>query len=939
MPSIVEDRISEPATSQKLTTGQPAPSADGGGRDTRPPRTARGLLLLPPWIRAPMLGLRQPGAFFAVAVAAAILACAAASAALFLSSASSASLQQQINDRCDNAAYPMIGTQTYLGPFFRPENEAEVRPEFTAQTDQAYPEALARQGMDSNPIFIGAQSILTENGQAPSAQNARFVRPFYRPGAVDQITVLDSGSGNGIYVPSFVAERDQISVGDSLEADGASVPVVGIYQNLYDEPVRDFWCSYSSLFNNETNANTPPADLVIATDEATFYDLALARDNANSQGGLGFFDETSVRMWEVPVDPDTVTSTSASENVARQDVAFREARSISGDPTRPGDFREDSFQSEELSRLIDRSQRLENGLRGPVIPTAVAGTILAMLLVMAAGSYWADRRLREVRLLSSRGVGPGALAVKAALELVIPAALGTVAGYYLARGLIALAGPADDLDPDALRSAILTTIAGFVIGLILLSSVAGIRSRNFTEKPIGHKRSWLSLIPYELILLGAAGYLWWRLRGQEAVVFDGSVAQVNGLLVSFPLLFLAGAAVLVVRLIMVVLPALRRRAHGWSPAAFVAVNQLTANRVVSASLLAALCLPIAVLTYSATLTASSQRTVDSKALTSVGAERAVTSFGDLEATPAVDAAGTLVARYQAAFVDGAEATALGVDPADFASEAYWEDSFAEQDLESMLAQLPDMAGDRIPVLAAGGVPLGPITLELGGNSQALSLDAEVVAVADVLPGRRTAEPLILLDDRLIGVEAPQSANLRYEIWTNGDPEPAAAEIREQGARLFRVFTTTEVFELANFLGVSWTFGYLQALAGFVGVIAIGGLLLYLETRQRKRTASYAMARRMGLSRWTHFRSLLAELGSVLVVALIVGAGLAAAAIAMAYRQLDVDPIREPSPLLAIPWITLAGIAAATIVVAFGTAVYAQRRSDRANPAEVLRLGG
>ncbi|MBA3277200.1 MAG: FtsX-like permease family protein [Geodermatophilaceae bacterium] len=796
--------------------------------------------------------------------------------------------------------------------------------------------------MASSPIFIGAQSVLTQNGQAPTAQNTRFVRPFYRPGAVDQITVLESGSGNGIYVPSFVAERDQIAVGDNLEIDGANAPVVGIYQNLYDEPVREFWCSYSALFNNETSANTPPADVVIATDEATFYALAIAHDNVNTaRDGFGAFDETSVRMWEVPVDPDTVTSTSAAGNVARQDTAFRSARSIPGDPARPGDFREDSFQSEELGRLLDRSQRLENGLRGPVIPTAVAGTILAMLLVMAAGSYWADRRLREVRLLSSRGVGPGALAVKAALELVIPAALGTVAGYYLARGLIALAGPADDLDPDALRSAILTTIAGFVIGLVLLSAVAGIRSRNFTEKPIGAKRSRLGLVPYELILLGVAGYLWWQLQSQEAVVFDGTVAQVNGLLVSFPLLFLAGAAVLVVRLIMLVLPALRRRAHGWSPAAFVAVNQLTANRVVSASLLAALCLPIAVLTYSATLTASSQRTVDSKALTAVGAERAVTSFGSLEATPALDTAGTLVARYQDAFVDGAEATALGVDPDDFASEAYWEDSFAGQDLVEMLALLvdADRGGDRIPVIAAGGIPLGPIRLDLGGNNLALTLQAEVVAVADVLPGRRTAEPLLLLDDRLVGAGVPQSANLRYEIWTNGDPEPAAAAIREQDARLFRVFTTTEVFELTNFLGVSWTFGYLQALAAFVGVIAIGGLLLYLETRQRKRTASYAMARRMGLSRWTHFRSLLAELGSVLVVAGIVGVGLAAAACAMAYRRLDVDPIREPSPLLAIPWITLAAIAVAAIVVAFLTAVYAQRRSDRANPAEVLRLGG
>ncbi len=881
------------------------------------------MLLLPPWVRAPVLGLRQPGAFLAVFVAAAILACAAASTALFLSSARSGSLQHQINDRCENAAYPSIGTTTPLAPF---RNRPAM---FSPETDQAYPEALARQGFSSNPVFIGASTPITQNGGDAE------VRVFYRPGALEQITILDSGPGEGIYVPAYIAELVHVGAGDRLEIDGTSVPVVGVYQNLFDEPIRPFWCSYSDLFVVEL-LGSRPADILIATDETTFYDLAIAHDVARSQGSVAIFDESAARLWEVPLDPDIVTRTSTREILDRQNTAFLEATSISGDSDR--EFNQ-SFQSEELGKLLVRSQRLASGLRGPVIPTAVAGTILAMLLVAAAGSYWADRRLREVRLLSARGVGPGALAVKASLELVIPAALGTVGGYYLARALIAVAGPADDLDPDALRTAILTTLASFVIGLILLAAVAGIRSRNFTEKPIGHKRSWLSLIPYELILLGAAGYLWWRLRGEDAVVFDGSVAQVNGLLVSFPLLFLAGAAVLVVRLIVMVLPAMRSRAQRWPPAVYIAVNQLTANRVVSASLLAALCLPIAVLTYSATLTASSQRTVESKAFVSVGAERAVTTFDDIEATPAVDAAGTLVNRYQDVFVDGTDASALGVDPDDFASVAYWEDNFADQDLDTMLATLADGGGDRIPVIASGGVSLGPHTLTLGDNFYAVDLDVEVLAVADVLPGRRTAEPLILLDSARVGSDVPEAANQQNEIWTNDDARPAVEEIRRQNARLFRVFTTAEIFDLANFLGVSWTFGYLQGLAAFVGVIAIGGLLLYLETRQRARTASNAMARRMGLSRRAHFRSLLAELGSVLVVAGIVGAVLAAAAVAMAYRRLDVAALREPSPLLAVPWLTLAAVAAAAVAVAFAAAAFAQRRSDRVNPAEVLRLGG
>jgi len=55
-----------------------------------PLRTSgRGTLLLPPWSRAPWLGLRQPGVVLAVIGAAMILACAGSSAELFLSSSSS----------------------------------------------------------------------------------------------------------------------------------------------------------------------------------------------------------------------------------------------------------------------------------------------------------------------------------------------------------------------------------------------------------------------------------------------------------------------------------------------------------------------------------------------------------------------------------------------------------------------------------------------------------------------------------------------------------------------------------------------------------------------------------------------------------------------------------------------------------------------------------
>jgi putative ABC transport system permease protein len=93
---------------------------------------------------------------------------------------------------------------------------------------------------------------------------------------------------------------------------------------------------------------------------------------------------------------------------------------------------------------------------------------------------------------------------------------------------------------------------------------------------------------------------------------------------------------------------------------------------------------------------------------------------------------------------------------------------------------------------------------------------------------------------------------------------------------------------------------------------------------------------MGLSRAAHLRSLAVELGSVAVAGLVLGAVLAAAAVAVVYRRLDVDLLRPPTPLLDVPWPAVLGTAAVTVLVALLAALYAQRAADRADPASVLR---
>ena len=205
------------------------------------------------------------------------------------------------------------------------------------------------------------------------------------------------------------------------------------------------------------------------------------------------------------------------------------------------------------------------------------------------------------------------------------------------------------------------------------------------------------------------------------------------------------------------------------------------------------------------------------------------------------------------------------------------------------------------------------------------------------PGRRVPVPMVVVDRSRLG-PVDRFAGTTNELWSRATPDAAQAAVRAQQARIYTLTSRDSVFQAANFLGVSWTFGYLTALAALVGLVAVGGLLLYLETRQRSRMASYALGRRMGLTRGTHLRSLLAELGVLLGLAWVIGAGLAWVAVLMVYGRLDIDPGRLPGPLLTVPTAAFAGSAVAVGVVVVLAALYAQRSADRADVAEVLRLG-
>jgi putative ABC transport system permease protein len=923
--SAVLARAGDVSTGAEPGTAPPARAVPGPPRKPR----AGSPLLLPPWTRAPWLAFREPAVILAVLAATAILACASASAALFLSSAATESLHRTVAANCTDSAYPAVK----YGPLTAiPEDRID-----SVLLDQRYqpldaPNVPDLAGLDRRAVAavtgaglptpyhvaVGDRPIPTSSG---GYANAGLL--FYSPAATANITPISRGAARGVWLPAAQATQLGVRAGQAVTIGftgrpAARIPVAGVYRDLWHAPTTAYWCSYGQLFQNAASVDPPPPALMIATDPATFRSVQAAT-------GLA-----ALHTWASPVDAGALTLSGAQDLNARTVQAYHRLNV----PV-PVDYASANAAEGQLPTYANTTVLIKRGLYGPVVPIALGGSILALLLVGAAGSYWADRRHREVRLLSSRGVGPLALAVKALLELSAPAVLGTVIGWLLARWLVHQLGPNPAVDPAAPGQALATAAVALVAGLALLGLIAGLRSRAATERPIGARRRWTAYLPYEVLLLAAAGGCWLSLRRGDAIVLSQGIAQVNLLVVAFPLLFMVGAAVLVMRLVVLVLPRLLRVLGRRSPAWYLAGRRVGAARLASVTMLAAAATPIAVGIYAAGLTQTSAHTLDAKAKLVVGSAAVARTSDPVHRTPVTDQVGTLVTRYLYGKVGGAEVTVLAIDPDTFAGTAYWDGSFSAQSLPALLAAVrAPAAGGRVPAIVVGGDLGADFDAQLGTTAAHL----HQVGTARLWPGRRLPQPTVVVSAASLGPVDPHAGTLN-ELWSSRTVTDAEKALFAQGGRLFDASDQARVFAVANFLGISWTFGYLSALAALVGLVAIGGLLLYLETRQRTRIAAYALGRRMGLTRATHLRSLLAELGTLLLTAYAAGAALAWLTVLLVYRRLDVDTSRPPTPLLTAPVAAFLGTAAAAAVVAILAALYAQRSADRVKPAEVLRLGG
>lgn len=885
--------------------------------DRRPPRRRTGTVLLPPWTRAPGLGFRNPAVLMAIVAASAILACASSSAALFMSSSSSKALQRLIAARCEDAALPNVQVQVSSsygvvspGPF---DAAAYAHLDTTAQ--HAFADAgLAapeRRMVSTVHSFIG-------NGSDP-------VYYYFGDRALHNVTKLASVAGAGVWLPKSLVDVFHLHLGQPVPRMGG-VRLVGVYADLFGQPTRPYWCSQTKLYSQSSfDANTTNR-VVLVTDPATFAELSHATLDTPTLSWLGGSDVRS-HMTMTRANALISAQARAQRRIAADALSVRTVRLYG-----------DELITRDASALPDmraRTALIRKGLAGPVVPVAIGGSVLALLLVGAAGAYWVERRFREVRLLASRGVGPVALAAKAAAELTVPALMGSVLGVGVAIELVLLVGPSSDLDPAAPWKAAATAGIAFLLGVLLIAVVAGARASALIEERRGGRRSRYGLVPWDVIVLAGAVLVYVRLRGETAIQLHDGIALVNLLLVAFPLLFLLGAAAVLLRVLAALLPLLRRLSRRLPVTWYFATNRIAAAVAVSVSLVAAAAMPVGMLVYAGTTTRTARATVDAKAALYAGSASALVTENHLQNTPALRRVGTEVVRYFGGKLGANNAEVMAIDPRTFARNAYWDSRFADRSLASLIAELSQQRADgAIPVIVI------PYRYDASvGTTLHLGVTARTVHIGDVphaFPGLHDDySDFVVIDASRLGAVDPTVPH-QFELWSAHGSAAAARILAAQHDVPLGTITQTSVIEATNYVAVSWTFAYLEALAALVGLIALGALLLYLGTRQRSRTASYALTSRMGLSRAAHRRSLLIELLVLLGTAFVLGVGLGAVTVGLTYRRLDPDPRRLPGALLTLPTSAVIGAGVGLLAAAIGGAFIAQAISDRADFASVLR---
>lgn len=882
---------------------------------------ARSSWVDPAWLKAPLLLVRFPSISISLIAATLILGATTAAAPLLLSSAGNAALEQELDQLTDaqvGLSFSTFGfvAQRTFGPADAQVKEAGA--------------SLSR---------LGAPVVTVEGAStrvANSAGRETAVRFLSRTGALNNIEKLTPDRGiEGVWLSDTNAQEIGVEPGDELVLERLreerTMTVAGIYRNLASEAISEYWRPLSFHIINPL-PNQPPLHPYLIMSSGTLMDVA---------DGVG---QQATFSWDFPLPfPDPTVP--EAEKIA---AAFERVRLEARDPlTNVGralagltQFSSLDIHS-SLPNALTNSDETVTAIEGPVVLISLAGRLVALAVIAAAGLFAHTRRRVEARLLSAQGRTPWWQGSKAAAEALVPAAIGGALGWAAGGLLVRTAGPSARISAGVDLDA-LVQVGQWVGGaIVLLAIVFGLAVHQESQLGSSRIRQAIGRVPWELVLLVLAGASLYevRTRGGAIVEATDQPAQIDLFLLAFPFLFLAAVAGLITRFLRSLLPRLRAGGSDGRPSLYLAVRRFAGAQKVGFLLITASAIALGVLVYSATLVATTSATVEAKAQVLAGSDVAAAVENADEMTVDLPFDSTVVSLSTGDLFPGDErVNILAVDPETFEEGAFWDPSFADRPLNELLAELRS-GGPRVPVILAGTTAPTEATVE----ARAVDIPISVVDTVTAWPGMEPNEPTMIVDSETMSRIAQDLGSLKTdpfavnEIWAKGEPEVVLDALADARLLVEHSRTADAVQEAPSLRSLSWTFGFLQALGLLAGLIALVGSVLYLQSRQQSREVSYALARRMGLSRTSHRRAVAAELAAMLASSVLIGGVAALAAAWLVSGEIDPLPGLPPGTLFRVPMAVLAAAPVVLLLVSLLGAWSVQRRADRMNVSEVMRL--
>jgi hypothetical protein len=245
----------------------------------------------------------------------------------------------------------------------------------------------------------------------------------------------------------------------------------------------------------------------------------------------------------------------------------------------------------------------------------------------------------------------------------------------------------------------------------------------------------------------------------------------------------------------------------------------------------------------------------------------------------------------------------------------------------------------LPVIVTDDVPAGLRSVSIEGTRYPV----RVVGRVHAFPGM-TTNPLFVtstaaLDQasRDLKMTNPLISISRNYIWAKGDPATLVKALQAPGLDIAYVTSIDALAKDPQVLLATRTYSYVRTVALAAALIALAGLILYLQARAQTQRIASALARRMGLSTGSEIFSLSLELSAILLLSALVGVAIAASVAAPVVKHVDLLPDYAPSSILVIPWTVAVLLAVGLVAVATLAASATCLLSRRTDVSEDLRV--